>query len=334
MKNTILTYAVNLDGHRGLYSKAIGHIMPSRQITGRAGFKTFHELLKAKKTIIFLTIEDSIFFYIFCAFVRGVLGRKTIGLSLYAVKQKHNIDLKGILKIYIMRVLSMVDNINTVSIIPFDIHPPLQRFCSFWIYDPAFWDLMVKGVDSSVIGEDVISSIKRSTGNKIVLYLGSLDNRKGFDDFVKASKCANNKNAQLSFIAAGHQGINVSKVDIDEFKSSKGYLINRRLTENEVLILQESADVFWALYPKSFDQSSGICGRGFQLRKPVIVRSFSFAEKIMNKIGANIISINDYNASYVVDIILRVDALPIDGNGVSPALHCFNYSKKKLLQIV
>ena len=67
-------------------------------------------------------------------------------------------------------------------------------------------------------------------------------------------------------------------------------MIDKRLSESEVLLLQNKCNILWACYVPTFDQSSGICGRALQLDKTVIVRKNSVAEKQINKYTKNIIN--------------------------------------------
>jgi hypothetical protein len=57
-------------------------------------------------------------------------------------------------------------------------------------------------------------------------------------------------------------------------------LINRFISDEELIELYKVSDTIWACYAPSYDQASGIFGRAVQFSVPVIVRDGSQVSKL------------------------------------------------------
>lgn len=286
-------YAVSEYGHRALYVKCLGSELHAEALVDKPSVITLLRLIRIHHPIIFATIEDSFFLFVSTAIVRSILRKKTLGLSLDANKFPGHSRSRQHIKKAIYKLVDRCAGVRRFSIIPSFANSDKTTNYKNWIYDPAFWDL--SGLDLHKASQALLTDhglLGETLDDEAltILYLGSIDQRKGFDNFVKLLEVSRNQGLHLRFIAAGHSGPNVSQASLDMFVSLGGILINRRLTEEEVLLLQKNADIFWGCYHPSFDQSSGIAGRAFQLNKTIIVRENSISERLLIALRAHIIS--------------------------------------------
>jgi hypothetical protein len=280
----VMSYATIENGHRRMYINAIQNQVGGNFLVAPPTLKTLLRLIQNKNGVVFVTIEDSIRCYVLCAVIRALLLRPTVGLSLEVKQERVKLlSMRG-LKEKLLQFIKLFSSPSTLSVIPFSVHSEGKKICKNWIYDPAFWDLCGQKEAKNIVDSlesRIKATLKNRNNKKIILYLGTIDNRKGFDLLVHLMGEASWLCQQYIFIAAGPEGHNLDKKMLTLFKTRDGLLINRRLTEEEVTSLQGNADIFWAWYPPYFDQSSGICGRAVQLEKQVIIRADSVAEKIL-----------------------------------------------------
>ncbi len=332
--NDHLIYLLTLYGHRELYLHALTAISRARAVIGKPNLEIFLEILKCKKTVIFLTIDDTFTFYCLSAFFRALCRRKTVGLSLQPVFQEKKKSLKTQIKIRLFNLVNFKNLRITLSILPFHLAPGVRAFCDMWIYDPAFWDLAVCRSNPQSIDKDFNRLFALPVGRKVILYLGSIDSRKGFEKFVELAALSKSADANIEFIAAGHRGLSVLEYDLKKFQLIGGNLIMRRLKESEVVHLQTKADFFWLLYHKAFDQSSGIAGRSFQLNKVAITREGSLASKIITSLGGRQIVAIDTDLQ---SLLARLQMTEVRSNAKSYSFgykNCYRRSVKRLLKCI
>lgn len=275
-----------------MYVNAIKNNIHATELIRRPSVEVFFRLISERGPVVFVTIEDSMIFYIACALVRAAGLRTTVGLSLEAKKATNRLFTARWLKERVLLFLTWLDNVGTLSIIPYSVLKNGNVVSKKWIYDPAFWDLHGETkpkLPPDTVGAEIISAAQRGD-RPIILYLGSIDERKGFRFLVDFMDEARGNCQEYTFIAAGPAGNNFDSELLRRFSAMGGLTINRRLSEEEVTWLQWSADIFWACYPPYFDQSSGICGRAMQLGKLLIVRAGSVADHIMKHLNYPTIS--------------------------------------------
>lgn len=288
-----IIYSVSGNGHRTLYANCLSAELYATTLIANPSIKTLLILVLKTKPVVFATIEDSFLFFVACSMIRSTFGKKTIGISLEAGDTAKSSSVKSSIKNILLSLLDKSVGSRIYTIIPQFINPGNPHSNADWIYDPAFWDLCVKGT-LDTIGRipDAKSLLPAALGDKgsIILYLGSIDPRKGFGYYVDFVQLSKDKGYDFRFIAAGYCGPGARPQDIARYVDLGGVLLNRRLTEEEVLFLQSISDIFWAHYHPSFDQSSGVAGRGFQLGKTLIVREGSIAEKLLKVLGGKFVS--------------------------------------------
>lgn len=71
----------------------------------------------------------------------------------------------------------------------------------------------------------------------------------------------------------------------NQLKAGEMTLVNRYITEEELLSLYGIADLVWCYYGLKYGQSSGVFGRALQLGITPVIRKNSIVERIANDFG-------------------------------------------------
>lgn len=284
MKNFTF-YSVNESGHRLEYIEFTESLLGGTRISGL-------DLLRTKKPLLFLMVEDSFFLYVIVALIRAMLGRRTAGLVFRAKECIGCSSLKLKIKYVAMYFLKFINSINSISIVPFFTYPAMENVCDGWIYDFQFWDreFLESRVDLKVT--DVTSEELRAkaNGRSIVCAVGKQDKNKGFDKFANLYLSSEDIRNKYLFVSGGKiDGVDL--MIVDEFEKLGGCIINKRISDSELVGLYQAADIVWACYSPFYDQSSGVLGRALQYNKTVVVRRGSIADKLASKSGGKVISL-------------------------------------------
>jgi len=247
-----------------------------------------------RKPLLFLMIEELFFvFCVICCF-RSLFRLKTVGLVFRAKECATSEHLKHKIKRYLLKYFKKSQYIQSLSIIPFFVHPEIESFCDDWIYDFQFSDIeflysLTESIEIKHFSADLIVKAK---GRKIVCAVGKQDKNKGFDKFIENYITSNKLQKKYLFVSGG-------KVDeactdlIKQFEMVGGVIINRRISDSELVAFYEVADHVWCCYSPSYDQSSGVLGRAIQFQKGVIVRKGSVVESISDNLKANYLIMPD-----------------------------------------
>jgi len=294
-------YSRSESGHRLEYMKFSEVELGGSRIFG-------WDLLKTKRPLLFLMVEESFLLYVLVGLIRSLLGRRTVGLVFRGKEcvQRSSLRLKA--KYWGMRMLKRINNIRSISIVPFFVAPEIKNICDDWIYDFQFWDkgFLESLVEVAEVNKTVKSIEEQAKGRKIVCAIGKQDKSKGFDQFVQLYLSSETLREKYLFVSGGK----VHDIDeslVSDFVDSGGLLINKRISDSELVALYKVADVIWACYSPVYDQSSGVLGRALQYEKSVIVRGRSIAEKLSIKFKSQVFSIVDSNFSEVLLWLKNVD---------------------------
>lgn len=218
-------------------------------------------------------------------FLRSFMGLKTVGI-LFRPKDCFNENKpQNTLKRLALSVLRTRPEMHILSLIPYEAYPNAAKVSSTWIYDPQLWDLeyIVPNVDDwpKSFETDIFVA---ANGRKIVATIGRQDESKGFFAFADLWRHNSAVREKFLFVVAGK----ISPAIYDQakaFETSGGFLLNRRIDNDELFRLYALTDVVWSCYAPSYDQSSGIFGRAVQFGKPAIVRAKSFIETLGIELG-------------------------------------------------
>ena len=263
-------------GHRKEYIKYC-----EEELSGERLYM-FSSFFKRKK-IIFLMIEECFLAYFFISIIRSLFRMETYGLLFRGLEVIEKHSLRHRIKYFLLCILKCNPYIKTISIIPFFIAEKLDEIADDWIFDIQFYDLdFFRRTAIDNVKEDIAIKVLpklKLNGRKIICALGRQDINKGSKEFVRIYNEYESLRDKFIFVMAGACS-GISQSDCEKFESNGGILINRNISNGELLRLYEISDLIWACYSPKYNQSSGIFGRALQLNKMVIVRVGSVTEKI------------------------------------------------------
>lgn len=284
------------DGHRAEYERLFVDIFSRSGIECTVASLSLNNIFSTG--VLFSSmLEEHPLRLLLTALFRAVFGLKTVSISFRSVQALESKSLRLAIKRWLLRLSKRFSCISILSLIPFDTDDELASICRYYIYDPQLWDLLYyrDAPDLQLMAE--IVSI--SGGRKILCAIGRQDIEKGFDAFSQL--WINNPVIRKSWLFVSGGAVDDSVAPLTCALQDEGaYIINRRISNAEIMALYNASDAIWCCYHPAYDQASGIFGRAFQLNKLPIVRSGSFLESFAEKLGIDVIPFDEtaYVCSY------------------------------------
>lgn len=275
---TRVAYDLSTEGHRESYFRVFEQLWNAQRVVGRNKLRL---TLKADECV-YLSVDDYfIKFFILC-FTRSFLGKKTFGLLLRA----ENLVLaeptaKRALKMVLLKVLKLLPKVTTIGIIPFEILPGLRSYLKSAIWDLQYWDvpILFPNLSPSEMAQQKMDFMKDLAGDRqIVLALGRQDEAKGTLLFFDLWKLPEVREKFLFGIVGVNRSIDPSA--FEEFKKNGGFLWEGSISEEDLISSYKPARMIWCCYSPEYDVSSGIYGRGLQMKKTCIVREGSLISNL------------------------------------------------------
>ncbi len=308
LKEEFVFYSRYETGHRLEYIK-----FSERYLGGERVFSFFG--LFSRKPLLFLMIEESFFLYVLVALLRSILGRRTVGLVFRVRECLERRAFKLKVKYFILFYLKKNKHTRSLSILPFNVMSGAGEICDGWIYDFQFWDreFLESLTIEAEVKEVVLKIQKTAAGRRVICAIGKQDESKGFDEFVRLYLGSKALQEQYLFVSGG-KVLGISDALLDQFEYSGGLLLNKRITDSELVGLYRASDIIWACYSPKYDQSSGIFGRALQYDKTIIVRESSIIGKLAEGIANKYIGARMPCCLGVVGELLKL-AIPESGAG-------------------
>ena len=314
-----LVYAVNDSGHRRSYLDIFEGMFGLDILVGRSSIPTLFRLIRAK-TILFATLDDDIFSFVFVASVRSLFNKPTVALFLRAEKCFESSKWHYFFKRITFSLMRNFRGLNIATITPFSSAPQYKKIANMGLYDPQYWDIYddpdfnkSKSTDLSLMIEN------QSNGRKVCCILGALTSIKGLsfinDTLEKYPEIMN----QILFVFAGKSTAFESNI-MDSLKEKDTLVVDRFTSNDEISSAYKVADIIWCCYAPEYNQASGIFGRAIQLNKCVIVREDSIVSQLSEKEGIkglysvkyndteslfNFLLSNDFDFNYIQHDIFR-----------------------------
>jgi hypothetical protein len=256
-------------GHRASCNEVLVKLL------GECGIKLAPGYTQA--TISFFPwLDDHILVFIRTSLVNMLLGRRTVGLFGRPGECFRKNHMKYPFKKFLFSVLKRLPGTRVLTILPFYIDPRFENVANGWIHDPQLWDLDLLMPPHERKGSSLTREICRHANRrKTIVALGGQSELKGFDFFVKLWRANLSLQERYLFIAAG-EVTPECKQKARDFVDAGGFLIDRFISDEELLEFYTGADIVWSCYSPFYDVASGIFGRAFQLGKPAIVRKGSY----------------------------------------------------------
>jgi hypothetical protein len=263
-----LVYARLLAGHRASYVRFTQRLLGARRARIR-------DVFFARAPVLFLMIEEAFLLYIVASLWRAMTGRRTVGLLFRPLPAATSRSLRHRSKRLALRMLTKLDAVRTLTILPFDVAPGFAAIARGWIYDFQFWDL----TDEERGEVDELRAKRRLNGRLVVTALGAQNRRKGFDLFALTYARVERMRNRFLFISCGRI-VPALAGHAQALAEAGGVAVNREMSDAELLGSYAASDIVWCLYPPLSDQSSGILGRAVQLGIPVLVRRDSLVHRL------------------------------------------------------
>lgn len=295
----IALLSIHMAGHRRSYVEMFSRIVTDAGWTPVL-LRSWETGGKHSDPLLVLMIEESFIHFARTAMGRSLRGRSTTGLLFGGAGLVNNRGLKAIVKRTGLRFLTLVPNVTVLAITPFAIVPGLASLADGWIYDPQLWDLEDGPARSSPLADDVREV---AAGRTVVAALGRQGLEKGFDRFVRLWRSSADLRDRCLFVAAGNVDDDL-QADAGAFRDAGGYLVDRFISDDELLSLYDVSDQVWALYDPVYDQSSGVMGRAMQLGRPAVVRRGSQIEDLARHLDVPVIPAPWDDDAAIVDAIL------------------------------
>lgn len=243
---------------------------------GHHAYKSNRHLFNLEKNpLLFTTLDDATISFCLTAFARSVLGQRTVGLYLRP-SSCFEAGIKYQVKRAMFRALMLLPNVRVLSLLPYSMDLRFQQVSTGWLYDPQFWDLDENDLNTS---DETSHKFDAPPSRKLLLALGLLNSLKGFDLLVDLYCSSAALRRKYRVVAAGVVDPSLYG-HMERLRGFGGEVINRNISRAELMALYKQADIVWACYHPSYDQSSGIFGRAMQHGIPTVVREGSFLDKL------------------------------------------------------
>jgi glycosyltransferase involved in cell wall biosynthesis len=265
----------------------------------------------AGATRFYAAIDDHWTVFMRAALRAALGGPRTVGLF-FRPGQCFLGKLRAPFKRLVFAVAARLPRTSVLIILPFDIDRRLGQVATDWLYDPQLWDLHYFGMPPADAFPALDNEIAAAAGGRqVVLSLGQVELRKGFDAFVEIWRQSPEIRARYLFVSAGRVNAE-SRAAADAFAAAGGLLIDRRMEDEEIRHLYRHAALIWSCYNPNHDQASGILGRAVQLGVPVIVRSGSYLEKLARHLDHPTVAIPFRDSAAAAAEILGNTPPPLD----------------------
>ncbi|MEW9614380.1 hypothetical protein AB3G45_11185 [Shinella sp. S4-D37] len=263
-----LVYSRAQEGRRPCYLSVLTRLFGAR----RAGLR---ELLLSSAPVLFLMVEEAFLAYVVLGLLRALAGRRTVGLLLRPMPLSASPHLSRRWKRAVLGWLKRFRAIHTLTILPFSVFPAVSAVAKGWIYDFQLWDL----TDEEREAVELLRSERPAGERQVLTAIGTQNRRKGFDLFTDSYVRLAALRTRFQFISCGRVEPMVEAY-AEAFVEAGGVVVNRCVSDAELLGVYAASDAVWCFYPPLGDHASGVLGRAAQLGIPVVVRYGSVAHRL------------------------------------------------------
>lgn len=263
-------------GHRQFYQGLFAGLFDLEPVTGRIGPRLWLDLVRARQ-LLFATIDDDYAGFIAVALTRSLIGRRTVGLFLRPSQCFEKGRPIYRLKRWAFRCLRHLPRLSLFTILPFRFDRRFAQVAHGWVHDPQMWDMhdRATSIEASQLSRDVLAA---AGGRAILCFLGSVRKSKGFEFLADILSDHPDLAKDVFVVVAG--GVDpASGGDCARLISAGGMVVDRFVSDEELLSLYKICDFSWCCYAPDYDQASGIFGRSVQLGARPIIREGSYLEK-------------------------------------------------------
>jgi hypothetical protein len=300
-----LVHVFHEGGHRAFYQEFLSSRFDLSPVSGPIDWSLGWRLVRARQ-LLFATIGPKTSFRaVLVALTRAALGKRTTAICMekdWYLDARRNI--RSAISLRFFRFLESLGRFKVFFIIPFELMPEAEKTTSGAILDLCLWDLL-DGEFSGTGAETSLASEarKRAAGRRIVVFLGKASRRKGYKKLVSLAKEFGDR---ALFVSAGTVD-QECQADAAALDAAGMLVVDRRVSEEELLGLYGVADYVWCQYDQaSSELSSGIFGRAVQLGRTAIVRDGSYLDRLAEFLGCPVL--HDLGKALEKDLDDRGDA--------------------------
>jgi glycosyltransferase involved in cell wall biosynthesis len=261
-----IVHVSRIGGHHSSFIDLFSKLFDMKSSVGKISFKNSCKLINSTE-LLFATLDDDIFGFLYISLARSFLGKKTVALFL----SPHSCFLPGwrsYLKKTLFKMIKLFPRVSVFSFLPFEAAPHLTGVATASVHDPQLWDLLSVPPD---IDQKMISRVHGiARGRPVLVFLGTVALEKGIDRLAEILQCSPNLSEKICVIIAGRVNKNC-KNQVNICVSHGATLWDRRVSDEEMASLYVASELVWVCYNSNYDQASGIFGRAVQhSRRPVI----------------------------------------------------------------
>jgi len=279
----LVLFDVFRDGHRRDYFRVLRRVLGGRVAWGSFAHR-WPLLLRARK-LVCSTCDDYLAKFFVLAFVRMLLGRPTVGLSVRAETIFQRAGFAQTVKRAMLRVLKYLPGAQLVTFMPYWVEPRLKHYTSDWMYDLQYWDLpWLTPSPAGALRALRADLHQRAQGRRIVATVGHQRCVKGVEYFMQIF-CDRPEVREAYLFACVGPIWDVDRTLVARFVSCGGVFADRALRDDEVVPIYSMCDLIWVCYRPDYDQSSGIFGRAIQLDRPTVVREGSYLATLQTRLS-------------------------------------------------
>lgn len=268
---SIFVHITSESGHRASYRDLFVRLLGGQPSTGSIFWRCFWRLISSPN-VFFATIDDDYLGFVSVAIVRSILRKPTIGLFLRPLQCfRTERPIIYPIKRFVFRNLLRLPRLRLLAIIPHDIRPELAEVSHDWIHDPQMWDLWLDGLPLLPDTELSQRIDAAREGRKVMVFIGGINLRKGFDMFLARAEA---DAGSLLYVSAGR--VSPECAPFAARLKKLGMMVEDRfVTDDEILSLYKVANYAWCYYAPDYDQASGVFGRALQTGIEPVVREGS-----------------------------------------------------------
>lgn len=263
------------NGHRQFYQDLFAGLFGLDPVIGRIGPRLWLDLVRARR-LLFATIDDDYAGFIAVALTRSLIGRRTVGLFLRPSQCFESGRLIYRLKRWTFQCLRHLPLLSLFTILPFKFDRRFAQVAHGWVHDPQMWDMHDGAASTETkLSRDVLAA----AGERAILcFLGSVTKSKGFAFLADIVSDHPDLTKDIFVVAAGRVDP-ACDGDCARLISAGGMVVDRFVSDDELLSLYKTCDFAWCCYEPNYDQASGIFGRSVQLGTRPIIRKGAHLEK-------------------------------------------------------
>lgn len=323
-------------GHRKDYLEFLQRLFAASGISSECRGLRFGDIAE-RAPILSTMFEEHPFRLLLIAALRACWGRRTATLLFRGVEAAEGQSLRLKAKRFALRLAKRLPRVTILSIVPNYLHSGLAAVTSAWIYDLQFWD---RTCDELPLDGAVMRTLREEgRGRLLIACLGRQDREKGLGELVNILRAAPSLSERIAIVSAGRIDPALAGVQADLGRFGV-IVINRFVSDDELLQVYAAADLIWACYAPIYDQSSGIFGRALQFGKRVLVREGSAIQRIALALRAPAVAIPWGDHRRAADILTEIadrpfgaeefDAGSIRGEGVAKLASALDLDLKAL----